>query len=96
MKKLCVPEEVLIEIVNALEQGLSAQDIIQQYEFSEEHRACWRLPGLESSNDTENNTLIHLQSETRKLQQIIDELNLENRILRWMITKIISPDRPKD
>ncbi|MHC1758473.1 MAG: hypothetical protein AB9917_02960 [Negativicutes bacterium] len=63
MKKLCVPEEVLIEIVNALEQGLSAQDIIQQYEFSEEHRACWRLPGLESSNDTENNTLIHLQPE---------------------------------
>ncbi len=96
MNKLRISEEVLIEIINSLEQGLSAQDIIRKYGISEEHHACWRLPVLESSNDTENSTLIRLQSETQKLRQLIDELNLENRILRWMITKIISPDRPKD
>ena len=97
MNMLRIPDEVLIEIINEMGKGLSAQDVIRQYGgTSEKYLNHLGMPVLESSNETKNSTSARLLSENRKLRQIINDLNLENRILRWMITKMLSPNQQKN
>lgn len=93
MKKLQIPEKDLIDIINSLEKGLPVQGIVQQYKLSDCYRNYAPMPNSEPSNDSNNKQRKYLQAENLKLRQIIGEMNLENQILRWLITKIISPNR---
>ena len=96
MKTLHLPEKDLIDIMNALEKGLPVQEIIQQYKLSDWRRNYTPILNSEPSNDKDNKRRKCLQAENLKLRQIISEMNLENQILRWLITKIISPNRQND
>lgn len=96
MKTLHLPEKDLIDIINALEKGLSVQGIIQQYKLSDGYRNYTPMPNSEPGNEKDNKRRKCLQAENLKLRQIIGEMNLENQILRWLITKVISPNRQND
>jgi hypothetical protein len=96
MKSLHIPEKDLIDIINALEKGLPVQGIIQHYKLSDWYQNYVWTPTLEPIDDQDNLQLKRVLSENLKLRQVIDEMNLENRILRWIITKIISPNRQND
>lgn len=86
MKKSRFTEEQIIGILNARERGLSVQDVIRQYGISEQTFYRWKSKygGMEV-NDAKR--LKTLEEENRKLKQIVGELTLDNKALRWILEK---------
>ena len=86
MKKSRFTEEQIIGILNAHERGLSVQDLIRQYGISEQTFYRWKSKygGMEVS---EAKRLKSLEEENRKLKQIVGELTLDNKALRWILEK---------
>ena len=86
MKKSRFTEEQIIGILNAHERGLSVQDVIRQYVISEQTFYRWKSKygGMEV-NDAKR--LKALDEENRKLKQIVGELTLDNKALRWILEK---------
>ena len=86
MKKSRFTEEQIIGILNAHERGLSVQDVIRQYGISEQTFYRWKSKygGMEV-NDAKR--LKALDEENRKLKQIVGELTLDNKALRWILEK---------
>ena len=86
MKKSRFTEEQIIGILNAHERGLSVQDVIRQYGISEQTFYRWKskFGGMEVY---EAKRLKTLEEENRKLKQIVGELTLDNKALRWILEK---------
>ena len=86
MKKSRFSEEQIIGILNAHERGLSVQEIVRQYNISEQTFYRWKSKygGMEV-NDAKK--LKSLEEENRKLKQIVGELTLDNKSLRWILEK---------
>jgi putative transposase len=86
MKKSRFTEEQIIGILNVHERGLGVQDIIRQYGISEQTFYRWKSKygGMEVN---EAKRLKTLEEENRKLKQIVGELTLDNKALRWILEK---------
>ena len=86
MKKSRFSEEQIIGILNAHERGLSVQEIVRQYNISEQTFYRWKSKygGMEVSDARK---LKSLEEENRKLKQIVGELTLDNKSLRWILEK---------
>ena len=86
MKKSRFTEEQIIGILHAHERGLGVQDVIRQYGISEQTFYRWKSKygGMEV-NDAKH--LKTLEEENRKLKQIVGELTLDNKALRWILEK---------
>ena len=86
MKKSRFTEEQIIGILNAHERGLGVRDLIRQYGISEQTFYRWKSKygGMEV-NDAKR--LKALDEENRELKQIVGELTLDNKALRWILEK---------
>ena len=86
MKQSRFTEEQIIGILNAHERGLGVQDLTRQYGISEQTFYRWKSKygGMEA-NDAKR--LKTIEEENRKLKQIVGELTLDNKALRWILEK---------
>ena len=86
MKQARFTEEQIIGILNAHERGLGVQELTRQYGISEQTFYRWKSKygGMEA-NDAKR--LKTLEEENRKLKQIVGELTLDNKALRWILEK---------
>ena len=86
MKQSRFTEEQITGILNAHERGLGVHEFIRQYGISEQTFYRWKSKygGMEA-NDAKR--LKTIEEENRKLKQIVGELTLDNKALRWILEK---------
>ena len=86
MRKSKFSEEQIINLLKSVEAGQKVADVCRSNGISEQtyHRWKAKYGGLDVN---EARRLKHLESENRRLKQIVADLTLDNRVLKDVISK---------
>ena len=86
MRRTRFTEEQIIKILKEGDAGRKVGDLVRQHGISEGTYYRWKAKfgGMEVS---EAKRLRELESENRKLKQVVAELTLDNRALRGVLGK---------